>query len=261
MASFYVFLPSNADRGDLIGKFTAKLPERIKLEGEWEVSMREFNYTRSWMNINSVEDSLIQIINFPSENSMSHAYLPYNDYHTPEELIEAIKYTVRRFSKKMLWSRLPEYEFYYDKLLKRCTLRISEEEKGFELFVSSKVGYMLGFTSGRISEMMEVFDTYRIKTGHFLPDMNAGLYALIVHCDLVAPQLVGNTYANLLRMVPVTGRLNENITNIYHDEQYLPVLNRNFESIEININDDSGKIINFQFGRTYITLHFRKRRR
>ena len=123
------------------------------------------------------------------------------------------------------------------------------------------MAYMLGFDTGKINRMTKSEENYQINTAMFPTDMNAGMYGLMVHCDLVAPQLVGNTYANLLRIVPVSGRFNQNINKIYNDEQYVPLLKKTFESIQININDDSGKIVNFQFGRTFLTLHFRKRRR
>ena len=131
----------------------------------------------------------------------------------------------------------------------------------FYLVTSDKIGYMLGFENGKINYMSEYLDGSQYSVVPYLPDMNAGMYALMVHCDLVAPQLVGNTYANLLRMVPVVGIFNETITNIYNDEQYVPVLKKTFDSIEININDDTGKIVNFLYGRTFVTLHFRKRQR
>ena len=122
---------------------------------------------------------------------------------------------------------------------------LKNDETMFHLETSDRIGYMLGFKNGRISYTNEYINGSKYTIAAYPPDMNAGMYALMVHCDIVAPQLVGNTYANLLRMVPVIGVFNETITNIYNDEQYVPVLKKTFDSIEININDDSGKLSTF----------------
>ena len=261
MASFYIFLPSNSDINNLIGRFKVKLPETIRLEGDWEVSMREFNYTRLWMNIGSIDDAMVHILNFPDNSKPSQVtfYVKYNDYDTPQKLIDAIKYAVKEYSVTAEWGREPIYKLYFDEQLRRCVIKVYEKQ--FYIIISEKMAYMLGFDTGKINKLTKSAKDYQINVAQFPPDMNASMYALMVHCDLVAPQLVGHTYANLLRMVPVSGRFNENINTIYNDEQYVPVMQKTFDSIEININDDAGKIVNFQFGRTFLTLHFRKRRR
>ena len=259
MASFYIFIPSNSDANNLIGKFKVKLPETIRLDGEWEVSMREFNYTRSWLNVGNEIDAQIQVMNFPQMGGQISLSIPLNNYDTPQQLMDTITYTINDFMKRVNLNKLPKYELYFDETVGRSCFK--NQQLSFYIITSKRVAYMLGFKDEQLNYIGHEYQEYLITYADHPPDMNAGMYALMVHCDIVAPQLVGNTYANLLRIVPVSGRFNENINTIYNDEQYVSVMQKNLDSIEININDDSGKIVNFQFGRTFLTLHFRKRRR
>ena len=403
-------MPSNSNKENKIGNFTVKLPETIRLSGEWEMSMREFNYTRSWYNIGNAGDAHIAFLNYPTAPSQTDLAIPLNNYDTPHQLMNAIHFAVSQHflktysntdqrikrasnkTKKTAGSkktknnntktrnptsadttnsttatkakpnttktrlptsadttnsttatkakenatktrlptsadktnsttatkakqnatktrkttsakasnstskkakqytkttpkfptktseltadeivllpkktidakklRKPNFNLFFDSTLGKSVFK--NDQHMFYLVTSDKIGYMLGFENGKINYMSEYLDGSQYSVAPYPPDMNAGMYALMVHCDLVAPQLVGNTYANLLRMVPVVGVFNETITNIYNDEQYVPVLKKTFDSIEININDDTGKIVNFLYGRTFVTLHFRKRRK
>ena len=92
MASFYIFLPSNSNKENKIGSFTVNLPETIRLSGEWEMSMREFNYTRSWYNIGNPQDAHIAILNFPTAPSQTNMSIPMNNYDTPKQLMNAIQF-------------------------------------------------------------------------------------------------------------------------------------------------------------------------
>ena len=172
MASFYIFLPSNSDKNNLIGNFTVKLPETIRLEGEWEVSMREFSYTRSWMNVGSVDDALVQILNFPdsSKPSQVNMYVKYNDYDSPQKLMNAIRYTVEHYGLKAGWQREPNFELYFDEDLRRCAIKVYD--RSFFIVISEKMAYMLGFDTGKINRLTKSEENYQINTAMFPTDMN-----------------------------------------------------------------------------------------
>ena len=94
MASFYIFLPSNSNEENKIGNFKVNLPETIRLSGEWEMSLREFNYTRSWYNVGNSQDAHIAIHNFPNGHSQTDLTIPLNNYDTPQQLMNAITFTI-----------------------------------------------------------------------------------------------------------------------------------------------------------------------
>ena len=72
--------------------------------------------------------------------------------------------------------------------------------------------------------------------------------------------MVGDAQVPLLRIVPVEGRDGEMITRVLDPIQYCPLLQRQFQTVEIDIRDDTGSIVPFERGRVVVTLHSRKRK-
>ena len=50
------------------------------------------------------------------------------------------------------------------------------------------------------------------------------------------------------------------ITRVFDPIQYCPLLQRRFQTVEIDIRDDTGSIVPFERGRVVVTLHCRKRK-
>jgi hypothetical protein len=88
------------------------------------------------------------------------------------------------------------------------------------------------------------------------------IHTLFVYSDIVQFQNVGDTFAPLLRTIPISGT-NEAfkpIHYIYNTPQYIPVSRSNIDSIEIDIKDDLGNKIPFTSeGKVIVKLHFRPR--
>ena len=84
---------------------------------------------------------------------------------------------------------------------------------------------------------------------------------LLVYCSIIQPLLVGNTYSKLLRQVeiPRDVKFGDQCVLRYLEPFYYPLIGQEIETIEIHIKDDSNSTIPFDFGRSTITLHFRKR--
>ena len=71
---------------------------------------------------------------------------------------------------------------------------------------------------------------------------------------------MGDAQVPLLRMVLVEGRDAEMVTRIFDPVQYCPLVLRRFQTVEIDIRDDTGVKIPFERGRVVVTLHGRKRK-
>jgi hypothetical protein len=56
-----------------------------------------------------------------------------------------------------------------------------------------------------------------------------------------------------LRIVPVEGRDGEIITRVFDPIQYCPLLQRRFQTVEIDIRDDTGSTVPFERGRVVLT--------
>ena len=80
--------------------------------------------------------------------------------------------------------------------------------------------------------------------------------SIYVYCDIVQPQVVGDTNVKLLRTVPIEGKMGDVVTRTYNNMQYIPVQRKSFEDIEILLR--SGLPMPFERGKVLATLHFRQ---
>jgi hypothetical protein len=71
--------------------------------------------------------------------------------------------------------------------------------------------------------------------------------------------MVGNAQVQLLRIVPVEGRNGEMITRVFDPIQYCPLWQKRFQTVDIDLRDDTGSIVPFERGRVVVILHCRKR--
>jgi len=92
----------------------------------------------------------------------------------------------------------------------------------------------------------------------FAADVNRSVATIFVYCNVVRESIVGNTTAPLLRTLNIEGRYGDVIQKIYHTPIYVPLQRSYFDSIEINIRDDTGRLVPFESGKAIVTLHFRR---
>ena len=90
-------------------------------------------------------------------------------------------------------------------------------------------------------------------------DLRRGFESLYVYSSMVEPRVVGDKIVPLLRIVPITGRHGEMVTTRFDHVQYIPVMSREFGTIETEIRDDTGRPVPFERGKVTVTLHFRRR--
>ena len=72
--------------------------------------------------------------------------------------------------------------------------------------------------------------------------------------------MVGDAQVPLLRIVPVEGRDAEMVTRVFDPVKYCPLVLRRFQTVEIDIRDDTGVKIPFERGRVVVTLYCRKKK-
>src|SRR6218665_3281778 len=88
-------------------------------------------------------------------------------------------------------------------------------------------------------------------------DQHRGFTFMYVYCDVLEHVSVGDTKAPLLRIVQVSGRSGDRVQAIYDKPIYVPLQKKNFDSIEIDIRNDAGKPVPFEYGKVIVTLHSR----
>ena len=114
------------------------------------------------------------------------------------------------------------------------------------------IGAILGFEV----PLPDLLD--KTTTSKYVADVNAGLYSLYVYYDIAETQLVGDSEVQLLRIVPVEGKHGDMVTKAFQNLQYVPIVKKQFSTVEMNIKTDTGKDVPFESGKLITTLHFRR---
>ena len=99
-----------------------------------------------------------------------------------------------------------------------------------------------------------------VKEGDSVVDMKQGFESLYVYTNVVESRVVGDSLVPLLRIVPIQGEHGHMISRHFEHVQYLPLLRKEFGTIEIDIRDDTGHAVPFECGKVTVTLHFRRRK-
>ena len=91
-------------------------------------------------------------------------------------------------------------------------------------------------------------------------DPYRGFNSLYVYCDAAEAIPMGDIKAPLLRVVDAAGNFSDVIHRLCTTPQYVPVSRKQFNTVEIDITDDTGRPVPFEIGKVVATLHFRRSR-
>jgi hypothetical protein len=122
---------------------------------------------------------------------------------------------------------------------------------------------MLGLRSSDIEVSLPKASFDYDFTGRYtasLPiDINRNVVGFYVYCDLIYPEYVGDTKANLLRVIPIN--LDDlDVHNYSMSTHYKKLSVKYITKIQIVIKTDADEDINFVGGKTLCKLHFRRKK-
>ena len=106
-------------------------------------------------------------------------------------------------------------------------------------------------------ETADGFYTYRKEVENVV-HMGQGFDTIYVYTDVVESCIVGDSLAPLLRALPVSGSHGATVSDRFTNIHYVPLLYSHFHSIEVDIRDDTGRRVPFEYGRVTVTLHFQR---
>ena len=246
MASeFYLVLPSNASMGthpnNTLAQYITNLPRCISLSGDWECGPTEIHYPHDWYNIRNARLVVEQAGKLEMDVYFEDGY-----YGSAKTLVRALNDGVKGGSVK----------FSYNPVTQKVCVHMKGDTT-FMLF--GDLADILGFGMGTgFASRTTVTDRKTLTQGDSIVDLRRGFESLYVYSSIVEPRIVGDKIAPLLRIVPITGRHGEMVTARFDHVQYIPVLSREFGSIETEIRDDTGRPVPFERGKVTVTLHFRR---
>jgi len=252
--SFYLYLMSNAEQGNLIGNFRVSLPAPLSFDGAYEVAVTNVIFPFTFDNITDAfedwqfyENSIFVRLNedrATGEKQAVEVRLPTTYCSSGETLVNLINNYITRNLK----SKLPGIKnvLEFNQMTRRCSANFRPLCK--ELWFSKKLAYILGFPQ-ILKENSEA--THPIDECSEL---------MFIYSDIVDFQMVSNVMAPLLRVMALKGKLGETCEVPFVRPEYVSLLKNQFDSVSIQIKNDRDNVINFHNGRIALTLHFRRKR-
>lgn len=270
---FYIILPSNSSMRyfpeNKTTCFTTELPQRIDLSGRWEVALTEIQFPCSFLHIRPGEGTL-QFLNVRRKNEeiipVDDAEVPPGIYSSIHDIIETMNYASKLVNSHIVWEL---------KVGGRVVVKLSCVEEKCDMvhyvYFSDKLCRILGFDIDAKKRSHLLFPSFLFALGddseYIIADKPASLMRgipdkLFVYCDICESYITGDVQSPLLRIVALDARNDYSFasTQIRHfsPAQYIALRQTCFRTIEIDIRDQQGEAIPFEFGTLTVTLHFRR---
>jgi hypothetical protein len=231
----------------------------LELKGEWEVALTEISYTVDWYNIPHNMD--IQIV---CGDVINETMLVAGHYGTIEFLMDQINLLFSSFTT--------DFEKVPMLIMNSVTRKVSllkGESHGIilDIFFPDELAFLLGFSTKlknkseyNLRSKRHNF-TDKVVEADFPYEITGGLHSMYIYSDIVKPSFVGDTYAQLLRVINVDhkSKWSEQTGTTFNNLNYHQVSGNAITTIEVSLKDDTGDLFPFQGGRTWLTLHFRKK--
>lgn len=249
----YLTLVSNnkTDDNNTIASFTTNLPRKFEFENDWVVGLSEITFTKSWFNVR--ENALITVIDDLHNEYGSYSYVRPGYYSSEQELVDSIMQAVKKIDPIVDSVSMPSVSI--DKTSRRVLVEPGKMKNGarLHLWFSSDLPEMLGLKFYYPNEIKAGYESCRAY------DLNAGIYSIFVYCDLIEPTFVGDSFAQVIRTVSIPSvPFSHECSVKYNPIQYHTLSKKVFEKVEIQLIDDTGDLIPFEFGRSKIILHLKK---
>ena len=293
---FYLTLPSNASMKMYPDNMLAHyvLPQCIDLSGEWECGLAEIHYPHTWYNVTE-EDVWFFLSEKNPTGLTPNTKLASGYYKGPVTLMNRINRGLRRMTtdkaraklsyspitQKMTLHMLSDTMFtipYHSALGPMLVFRKSVATSPSAVAAAAAIAadstrqYVhprLGGTDIGVTPSATVLvpPTYSPdapypfrKEAEDVVSMTCGFNTIYVYTDVVESRIVGGSLAPLLRALPVSGSHGATVSDRFTNIHYVPLFYSHFKSIEMDIRDDTGQRVPFEYGRVTVTLHFRRRR-
>jgi len=237
MSHFYLTLPSNSSmrcyEGNTAAKYTTQIPNAIDLSGDWEVALSEIIYPSKFDLVRGTDCKIEVYV----DGMYTRQYnLDRSKYDAAATLIRDLNIVTNR----------TYYLMSYDETAKQATVKVFEA--GVVLTFSEALAHALGFSK-------KFFNGPNTYVGERITDEPSTMY---VYCDLIEHVTVGDIRVPLLRTFGMEKSSNDVVHRTFPNLVYVPLQKKQFDSIEMNIMNDTGETMPFAFGKSVVLLHFRR---
>lgn len=287
---FFLTLPSTSSLKlypeNTPSNYITHLVKPLHLVGEWEVALTEFHFPQTLFNVtqgsNKIKASGSDIRGIlyskvqkepakSTEITVKTAYVTPGYYRNDQDFLLAVnkQLTLNLDVGSIRLNNSTKDAYFQPRTVTSTVTDTTSTTTASELKPASetdkKEKYHLSFSPVLARQLgfephINLFNESHAK----MPiSLSWGLPRhIFIYSDIVSPQIVGDTVAPLLRMVN-TGqekfKYGDEASIILHSPQYLPVAKRQFDTIEIDLRENSGRPVPFMFGTSAVVLHFRRK--
>lgn len=282
--SIQIDLVSNASLNtypsNTLSSFTNDLHKPIRLEGEWEVALIEIFHPTS---IENDQNKIVHIsITRDIGGLVRTKKIPFE--YKINEKIEDIISRLNKKLKDMNISYLadptdsfnvssktsPKFKpikIEKEKIRNRYTISPGSLE-GSGMFDEEEIEFLPIFDDPQFLRCLGFdhvkYATEALKfipiTSDYAPTDPSLINLLFVYTDIVREHHVGDSMSNCLRAIPLRAGDDAMISShVFPNPYYFPIRYGDIKNISILLTDETGTPMKFVRGRTYVTLHFRRR--
>ena len=260
----YISLPSDSSLkyfpNNIISKYTVKLPGELNFNREkYEVGLVSCNWTKSFHNIETTEIKVYDFTN--SDEIPKTATLPGKNYKNVQELLDAIN--------KQINAAIADEDSFVTPDQNALVFKLDEFGKvGFEqmddtyqygIDIPVRLFTKLGFVPPDGYNHKAYLVAHGMCAESF-PDLNAGLNSIYVYCSIMEPsRIVGDDLWPVLRILPVVDNTGNTIHYQPNNIEYFPLRLDHFSEISIELRDEIGVLVPFNFGKVVIDIHIKRK--
>ena len=280
--SGYVTLISDASRDffpdNKQGRFRIKLPKKIKLDRtRHQLGLKYMSYPRQWHNVADGKLSLYfwDGTNYETAGIQFDTRIAAGHYNGPRHVIETLNAAIRHIQTEQSERYQPILDNGY---------RLENNDVRFRYSVQTKKIHVTALDSPHYKISMRLSKELFVKLGLGLEeditrvtgdccdffdlptkapmtaDLTAGRSAIYVYSDVIEPtRIVGNRLVPLLAICPVTCTRG---TQCYYEPRVIEYCEPRYDELDqilIELTGDTGDILDFVSGKTYVTLHIKDR--
>ena len=293
--SFYLTLLSDASMDhypkNTPSNFTNKLIRTVDLPEDMEVALVEMSYVKTFNNVTIAKGSL-QVFDFLYRQKngyfgeMFDCEIPQGYYSSAKIFAEQLNKSIsrcvprlREFHKDIFDYCDVTRKFSYDSgdpyltiLIKGDLLRLLGAGSGIHiqnetLYIGpgkkSKYVFFDTESGSEVTRRFQLKETWKASLPAAemqLPSQMQEVDSFIVYCSIIEQQIVGDTFSEMLRWIPIRGDDGKRQVERFIKPHYCSVMNRHIPTIQISIKNIFDEFIKFQLGVVQIKLHFRKKK-
>lgn len=258
MNGFIIDLMSNSSmnifKNNTTNNYTVLLPKKITLNGEWEVALTEIQIPNNFNNVTKGNNRVI----FEELKPNNWYFVEGKTYELKEKNYLNVQNIVEEINngfEQILHQKIFEYDTKTNKvMINISTDPLARKILYKNIYLENKLALQLGFTPG-VNILQYTKSPNPVSINHGLFDY------VLVYCDIIESQIISDTYAQVLKVFTRKNKLDDVtiFSKEFHNLEYVPILKKEFDTIEINLRTITGELMPFIHGISNLKLHFRKK--